>query len=272
MDDSYGSLTSDDVITGEAVALDLPAASLATRVVSGAIDMAVTGVLAVVVLFVYLGAALPTDGALRHVALVGGMITVLLVFPTALETATRGRSVGKMVMGLRTVREDGGPISAQHAFVRALLAVVEIYTFGGVPAFFTALMNEKGKRLGDLAAGTYVVRDRVSLRLAPPIEIPGPLRGWAAGADIAPLPTTLALQVRQFVQRAPAMTASSRATLGQRLADAVAPLVSPPPPPGTPLEAFLAAVIGERRRRDQARLQREADLRARLSSVRSAGR
>ncbi|MGN0063712.1 MAG: RDD family protein [Nocardioides sp.] len=272
MQDSYGSLTSDDVITGEAVALDLPAASLATRVVSGAIDMLVTGVLAVIVFFVYFGAALPTDEALMHVALVGGMVTVLLVFPTVLETSTRGRSIGKMVMGLRTVREDGGPISAQHAFVRALLAVVEIYAFSGVPAFFTALLNEKGKRLGDLAAGTYVVRDRVRLTLPAPIEVPGPLRAWAAQADIAPLPTALALQVRQFVQRAHGLTPSSRVTVGQRLAASVAPLVSPPPPPGTPTEAFLAAVIGERRRRDQLRLQREAALRARLSSVRSAGR
>ena len=271
MQDSFGSLTSDDVITGEAVALDLPAASLATRVVSGLIDMLLTGAVALVVFFVFIGAALPTDAALLHVAQVGGMITVLLIFPTVLETTTRGRSVGKMVMGLRTVREDGGPISAQHAFVRALIGVVEIYTLSGVPAFFTALLNEKGKRLGDLAAGTYVVRERVRLTLPPPIEVPEPLRGWAHGADLAPLPPGLALQVRQFVQRAQAMTPQARQTVGERLAGAVAAHVSPPPPPGTPVEAFLAAVIAERRSRDERRLAREAALRERLSSVRNAG-
>lgn len=266
MQDSYASLTSDDVITGEAVALDLPAASLALRMASGLVDVLVTGVLALVVLFVYFVAALPTDGALMHVAMVGGMVTVLLVFPTVMETMTQGRTVGKLVTGLRTVRDDGGPISAQHAFVRALLAVVEIYAFSGVPAFFTALLNEKGKRLGDLAAGTYVVRERVTLFLPPPVQVPRPLVGWAANADMAALPTGLGLQVRQFLSRVHDLTPAARAQLGPRLAEQVSAYVAPPPPPGTPAEAFLAAVVGERRRRDLARLQREAALRARLAS------
>ena len=51
--------------------------------------------------------------------------------------------------------------------MRALIGFVEIYVFTGVPAFFSALMSSRGKRLGDYAAGTYVVRDRVRLRLSP---------------------------------------------------------------------------------------------------------
>jgi uncharacterized RDD family membrane protein YckC len=270
--DTYASLTSDDVVTGEAVALDLPAASLALRMASGAIDVVVTVAVGLVVFFVLFVAALPTDGALMHVALVGGMILVLLVLPTVLETLTRGRSVGKLATGMRTVRDDGGPISAQHAFVRALVGVVEIWFFWGVPAFFTALMNEKGKRLGDLAAGTYVVRERVRLVLPPPVQVPPPLVGWARSADIAALPTQLSLRVRQFLARAVELTPESRQRLGYRLASEVAALVAPPPPPGTPPEAFLAAVVGERRQRDLARLHREAELRARLSAGRTAGR
>ena len=90
-----------------------------------------------------------------------GTVAVFVVVPTTLETLTRGQSLGKLALGLRTVRDDAGPISFQHAFVRALVGVVEIWVFTGVPAFFCALVTPRGKRLGDFAAGTYVVRERV---------------------------------------------------------------------------------------------------------------
>ena len=60
--------------------------------------------------------------------------------PVHVETLTRGKSLGRLVCGLRTVRDDAGPITFQHAFVRALIGFVEIYVFTGVPAFFSALM------------------------------------------------------------------------------------------------------------------------------------
>jgi hypothetical protein len=140
--------------------------------------------------------------------------------------------------------------------------------FTGVPAFFSALLSSRGKRLGDYAAGTYVVRDRVRLRLPPPTLMPPPLAAWARTADISSLPTGLALAVRQFLGRLPTIDAQSRAVLGRRLADQVAEHVAPPPPPGTPPEAYLAAVVASRRERDQARLAREAEMRRRLTTRR----
>jgi uncharacterized RDD family membrane protein YckC len=260
----FATLTTDDLVTGEAVALDLPAASLGSRMVSGLIDVVVTMILFVAAIFVFVVAALQADGALIWAAFVATMIVVFLVYPATLETLTRGKSLGKLVCGLRTVRDDAGPITFQHAFVRALIGFVELYVFTGVPAFFSALISPRGKRLGDYAAGTYVVRDRVRLRLAPPTLMPPPLMGWARQADMASLPTGLALAVRQFLGRLPTLDAQARATIGTRLADQVSQYVAPPPPPGTPPEAYLAAVIASRRERDQARLYRESELRRRL--------
>ena len=122
--------------------------------------------------------------------------------------------------------------------MRALVGVVEIYVVTGVPAFFSALMSSRGKRLGDYAAGTYVVRDRVRLRLAPPTLMPPQLAQWAGSADMASLPTGLALAVRQFLGRLPTLDPQSRLTIGTRLADQVSEYVAPPPPPGTPPEAI----------------------------------
>lgn len=266
--DEFAMLTTDDLVTGEAVALDLPPAGVGARIASGLIDYVATMVLFVVVIFVFLLAVLQTDDALLHVAMIGSVITVLLVVPTTIETLTRGRSLGKLAVGLRTVRDDAGPISFQHAFIRALIGVVEIYALQGVPAFFSALLSRRGKRLGDFAAGTYVVRERVALRLSPPAPMPPHLAAWAAGADIASLPTGLALAIRQYLGRLPAIDPASRDSIGGRLADEVSRYVAPEPPPGTRPDDFLAAVIASRRERDLARLRREADLRGRLTAGR----
>lgn len=264
----FATLTSDDLVTGEAVALDLPPAGLGVRLVSGIIDVAVTLVLLVVTFLVFMIAAARADGALLHVAVVGMFVTVFLVFPTTVETLTRGRSVGKLAMGLRTVRDDAGPITAQHAFVRALIGVVEIWSFTAAPAVLSAMVSGRGKRLGDYAAGTYVVRERVRLRLAPPPQMPGPLAAWARSADITSLPTGLALAVRQYLGRLPHLDPTSRQRVGVDLATRVSTYVAPPPPAGTPPEAFLAAVVASRRERDARRLAAETALRRRLTGRR----
>ena len=264
----FATLTTDDLVTGEAVALDLPAASLGARIASGAIDWLITMILFVVTIFVLLLAVLQSDAALLQVAVIGTLITVFVVYPTTVETLTRGRSIGKLALGLRTVRDDAGPISFQHAFVRALIGFVEVYAFMGAPAFFSALTSQRGKRLGDFAAGTYVVRERVSLRLAIPVSMPHHLAPWARQADIGSLPTGLALAIRQFLGRLPSIDPASRDSIGGRLAEEVSRYVAPEPPPGTRPEDFLAAVIASRRERDLARLRREAELRHRLTARR----
>jgi uncharacterized RDD family membrane protein YckC len=266
----FATLTTDDLVTGEAVALDLPPASLGLRIASGLIDVLVTVVLLFVIGLTASVATISTDAALAMVALLGSIILVLVVVPTTLETLTRGRSLGKLALGLRTVRDDAGPISFQHAFVRALIGVVEIYNplTVGAPAFFSALISSRGKRLGDFAAGTYVVRERVRLRLPPPAPMPPHLAAWAQRADMASLPTGLALAVRQYLGRLPTIDPVSRASIGGRLADEVLRYVAPPPPPQTAPEDFLAAVIASRRDRDLARLRRESEFRHRLTSGR----
>lgn len=264
----FATLTTDDLVTGEAVALDLPPAGLGSRIASGLLDVLIAFVLWAALVLGLVIAALQTSEALIEVALLASTIVSFLVFPTAIETLTRGRSIGHLACGLRTVRDDAGPITFQHAFVRALIGVVEIYVLFGGPAFFSALLSSRGKRLGDYAAGTYVVRERVKLQLAPPAPMPPQLAHWARAADLASLPTGLALAVRQFLGRLPALDPASRATIGAQLASAVGEYVAPPPPPGTPPEAFLAAVVAARRERDAARLAREAELRRRLTQRR----
>jgi uncharacterized RDD family membrane protein YckC len=254
----------DDLITCEAVALELPAATVGLRIASGLLDVLCQAVLLLVVYLVSLVAVASTDEALAAVASIVCTVAVLVGLPAATETLTRGKTPGKYALGLRTVRDDAGPISFRHAFVRALVGVVEIWLLSGVPALVCALVSPRGKRLGDMVAGTYVVRDRFGFPRVRPTLMPPQLAGWAVSADLAPLPDGLALATRQFLDRAPTLNPASRVTLGSQLCGQVLAHVAPAPPAGHHPEAVLAAVIAERRRRDEARLARDEALRTRL--------
>ncbi|NNG40118.1 RDD family protein [Flexivirga sp. ID2601S] len=251
-------------MTGEAVLIDVPSAPLPTRVVGAVIDWAVYVLLFVgLILLLSLASGGASDATFSTLVLLS-MVLCLLVIPVTVETLTRGRSLGKLIMKLRVVRDDGGPIVFRHAFVRGLLAVVEIWTLQGIPALVAAASNARSKRLGDLAAGTYVVREQTGMKLVPPPQPPPYLRAWAQSADIAPLPDGVALAVRQFLIRRWTLSPAARATLTDSLLGQVQPLVSPPPPPHTNPEDFLSAVLAERSARDGVKLRRDNGIRARL--------
>ncbi|MDD9205828.1 RDD family protein, partial [Georgenia sp. 10Sc9-8] len=170
--------------------------------------------------------------------------------PTVVETLTRGRSLGKLATGVRVVRDDGGPVRLRHALVRALVGVGELWFTAGSLAIISAAVNRRGKRLGDLLAGTYAVRVRDGARAEPPLIMPPELAHWARTADIRALPDGLGLAARRFLARTGTMSPAPRARLGTDLAARVEPYVSPPAPWGTHPERFLAAVLVARRDRE----------------------
>ncbi|GIL36809.1 MULTISPECIES: RDD family protein [Phycicoccus] len=262
----YRAYASEDVVTGEGVAVELPVAGTLVRAASGLIDVVVTVVLLIAIGF---GVGWLVANASTAVATALGLVAtvaVLVGFPTAMETLTRGRTLGKLALGLRTVRDDGGPITVRHALTRALVGVVELWTppFLGVPALVSSVVSARSKRLGDYAAGTYVVTQRSRMRLLPPPVMPPPLAAWAGAADVAALPAGLTVAVRQFLARSGSLTPASREPMARELLTDVLRFVAPAPPAGFHPEYVLSAVIAERRRRDTERLAREDALRRRV--------
>ncbi len=255
---TYGPGQPQDVVTGEAVALELRVAQLPSRALALMIDMALQ-IGALIALFLVVGAVSGSlDGTATAALLLVVTVAVIVGYPLALETLTRGRTLGKLAFGLRAVRDDGGAIRFRQALARALIEVVEIWLLLGVPALFCSLINPKGKRIGDLAAGTVVVRERVPAEAGARAEMPPELAHWAAATDMGRVPADLALAIRQFLARAPALDSQVRWSMGQRLTADVLPWLVPKPPPGSTNERLLAAVIAERRRRDQHRMAGEA--------------
>ena len=249
-----------DVVTGNAVVVELRLARLASRSLALAVDVALMlAVFAVLlVVFALTGALGDVDPALA--AAIGLIVTVSVFvgYPVACETLTRGRSLGKIALGLRVVREDGGPIRFRHALTRGLAGFVIDFgllsAFTGAIGLISSLASERGRRVGDMLAGTVVVRERLPRTTLTDIRMPEQLAGWAAALSLSQLPDPLALQTRDFLQRVSALAPRARTALGESLAAAVAAHTSPAPPPGTPVETYLAAVLAERRRREDERL------------------
>jgi uncharacterized RDD family membrane protein YckC len=245
------------LITGDAVTLDLRIAGLPSRTLALAVDLVVQGTLLVttIVLVGWVFSAGGSPGAEAAVTL-GAVVLVLVGWPTLIETVTRGRSLGKWMMGLRVVRDDGGPITMRHSLVRALAMVfLDLWTTSGVVGGLSALVSARSKRMGDHLAGTIVVGERIPRSAVPalqPIVMPPPLAGWAAGLDLVAVPDTLALNIRTFLHRAPVLDPLSRTTTAARLATELAGYVRTPAPAGTPAELYLAAVLAERTRRSYA--------------------
>ncbi|MEZ0449902.1 RDD family protein [Cellulomonas sp. ICMP 17802] len=240
----------DGIITGEGVVLDSRPASAASRLLAALLDLLLLGVVLFVV-FIALSAVItsPSEEVVRIVGVVF-LATITVVLPTTVDTLTRGRSLGKLALGIRIVRDDGGPIVFRQSFVRALVGVGELWlTFGSV-ALICSIVHPQGKRVGDILAGTYAVRVRGAAKVRTPIVMPPMLAGWAHTADLARLPDGLALSVRQFLGRAASLHPASRVQLGSQLTAEVQRYVNPLPPLGTHPEAFLAAVLAERRDRE----------------------
>ncbi|ROO89983.1 putative RDD family membrane protein YckC [Actinocorallia herbida] len=249
-------VTSAELVTGEAVALDLRPARLASRASALLLDLAimfaVVSTLMQAVQFVVLVADEAVAVGLSIVVTVGTFVG----YPAISETLTRGKSVGKMALGLRVVAVDGGVVRFRQALMRALTGFVEFLMFMGAPALICSLFNREGRRLGDLFAGTLVIQDRTAATAAlpPPAMMPPHLAPWAAALELSQISDDLALSARQYLLRYWELLPDVRVSMGASLLQRFLPLLSPPPPPGNPPELLLTAVLAERRTREERRL------------------
>lgn len=243
-----------ELVTGDAVVLDVKVAQLPVRVVSAFIDIFVQVIVLYAGIFVVAFSLSQFDEALAGALSIAYSVLALVGYPVIWEMSTRGRSLGKMAMGLRVVSDDGGPERLRQAVIRALAAVVEIYLFMGAPAVITSLVSPQGKRLGDIFAGTMVISER-GPKLPPPPVMPPQLAAWAQTLQLSGLTTDQANLVRQFLNRAGQLAPHTRDQMLYQISTDVLASIAPPPPPGTPPQFMLAAVLAERHLRALEQMQ-----------------
>lgn len=243
-----------ELVTGDAVVLGLRPARLPSRALATTVDVVVS-VGAYIVVSVGIGFA---GGSLDEAAVtalaVAAFLLVLVGIPIVVETLSHGRSLGKLVCGLRVVRDDGGPVRFRHALVRGAMGVVEILGSFGVIACIASLVSARGRRIGDVFAGTLVVRERVPAARTAMVPPPPPwLVGRFSGLDLSAVPDGLWLAVRQYLTRMGQLDPGVSASMAVRLAGDMAACTGTPAPGDVPPAAYLAAVAAERQARDARR-------------------
>lgn len=130
------------------------------------IDFVVLGIGLVSLLFLGGFAGLIGRGEATSGAAIGFFLLLCIAFVLAyyiIPEGRWGRTVGKLVTGLKVVGQDGAPPGYGASTIRTLLRLIEVNPFlaGGLPAGFVVLISKQNRRLGDMAANTFVlcVRD-----------------------------------------------------------------------------------------------------------------
>lgn len=239
------------IVTPEAVVLEFDLAGIASRSLARALDALIQGALLFAMVLIAL-TVLGGEGAAALVVVIVGVALVVLGYPILTEVLMRGSSPGKAALGIRVVTVEGAPITPRHAFVRAALGLVDFLLVpGGMIAAVSALLTERNQRLGDVFAGTMVVRERSAS--TPPRAVwfnpPPGLEGYAHRLDVARVTPDQFGLVRSFLLRSPQLAPEARAALSVRLATPLTAMMAHTVPPGIYADQFLQCVAAAYQRR-----------------------
>ncbi|MGQ0640186.1 MAG: stage II sporulation protein M, partial [Gemmatimonadaceae bacterium] len=244
-----------DVETPELVVLTYTIAGVGSRVAAALIDYAICllAVLVVEIGVLSLGSRGVFGPATRSVAW-GAAILYLLFFGilwgyyVLFEGLADGQTPGKRLLRLRAVRDGGYSVTFGASAVRNLLRVLDmqpVLTYG--VAIASVLLSKRGKRLGDLAAGTIVVREGLAKRNEAPVV----RRRAGQSEDAAPVHARLTNDeytvLERFAERRGDLTVERRAALAEQLAARLAAVL--PSTEGTALTRLLALYDEERHAR-----------------------
>jgi uncharacterized RDD family membrane protein YckC len=240
------------VSTPEGVDLDLVVAGLGSRFMSSLVDSALQAALILPLL------ALAQVGVAGVAAASVGGLLVVFGYPMACDALLDGRTVGRRVTGLRLVTEDGGRVGVLAAAVRNIVRLVDIlpgaYSIGAL----AVIVSSRNQRVGDMAAGTLVVRAAPVRRSKGPV-VPGADRATVAtGPGVAPQVAALpegagawdltrvtaedVRVVRSFLARRHGLDPAARARVASELARRLRPAVVGPDP-GLPDEPLLEQLL-----------------------------
>ena len=235
------------VATPEGVTLEATLAGVGSRFVAGVIDQLLRWslLLALVALMAILQEDFSEDGfsGAGTVVLIVAIFFVQFGYDVLFEVLGSGRTPGKRWTGLRVVKKGGTPIGFLASALRNILRIVDslpgFYLVGILSVMFTA----NNQRLGDLAAGTIVVRERrqtTALPTSPAASGPAPTD--SALYDVSAVSAEELATVRRFLERRSTLTPEARDRLAHDMATRLGPKVVGPPRQWEP-EAFLEYLV-----------------------------
>jgi len=227
------------IATPEGIELELILAGVGSRFAATLLDVVVqlSAIFALAIVLGPLG-----DNGFVIAAYLVAVFLILFAYDIVLETWNRGRSVGKLAAGLRVVRSGGDAEGFLTAAVRNFLRIIDF-----LPAFYVVgvtsiLATSRNQRLGDLAAGTIVVRERRPAVTPAAAYVPPPAAAPYLKWDVSAVSPEDVTTLRQFLERRMSLSPGARAYLATDLAARVRPKVVGAPDGWHP-ESFLEGVV-----------------------------
>lgn len=220
-----------EVVTPEGVGLHLPAAGPVPRALAWGIDLAIRiGVL------MLMGMVLAMLGKVGEGLYLIGLFLVFWAYPIVLESVWRGQTPGKKALGLRVVREGGLPVTLPDALLRNLLRAADLLPpLGPMPSYLVgglvSASDVRFRRLGDLAAGTFVVVEEPSR-----LQAPAPVEPPPTPDELRAMPAHLRLKVEErktldaFMRRWRSLHPARREEVCEAYARDLARRLALPPP------------------------------------------
>jgi uncharacterized RDD family membrane protein YckC len=262
-----------NIETPELVAIEMPLAGIGSRFIALLVDYVIwiIGLLFVIWIFAFLMPGLNAFNRLSAQWATAVYLFLLFLFNwgyfTLFEAFWNGRTPGKRIARIRVIQRSGRAIglfeSMARNFIRYIDQIPFFYAVGAIAIFVT----RDHQRLGDLAAGTLVVRDRIeeaptsteSTRtftanlFTPAAPTPEPSAGFSLpDHGVAKLAASDLQVLESFFARRLDMPLTTRAAIAQRISTAIQSKSGLEPPPGVSVETFLE--ITARQLRDVARM------------------
>ena len=233
------------IVTPEAVVLEIERAGVPSRVLAITLDFLALGLVWILLALAATAALGDLDGIAGAVIALLLSVGLYLAWFCGFETWWQ-RTPGKAALGLRVVSTDGTPVRFVQSFLRAIVGLVDflLLPFGFI-AVASSLLSPRDQRLGDVAAGTLVVRDRTATRLAVPAQFPIPygFDAYVNGLDLGAMTEAQYGVLRNFLLRAHQLSPLARAQLAVRLANPMSRVLRHDPPRNLHPETFLVCVV-----------------------------
>jgi len=155
--------------TPEQIDVSLELAGLGSRFVARLIDWLVKGAALMIIwllgmlVLAMLFTAREEFPKIVIVLLASGILALATGYDIYFEVRHNGQTPGKKRAGIRVIRENGAPIDFRSSCVRNLLGIADFLPFGYLLGAMLVILSSRAQRLGDMAAGTLVVRERSPL-------------------------------------------------------------------------------------------------------------
>lgn len=208
------------ITTPEGVVVELVVAGIGSRFLAGMLDVFIEIALLVAVTVTFSAAGISNGFGLAFLVVL--VFLILFGYQILFELFNQGRTPGKAAAGIRVVKRNGDPVDTTASLVRNLLRLIDgwmlltaiIFPVGFISAFVT----QHAQRLGDLAAGTLVIRERLqvsgrSISRAMTIAAP-PNLAWDVGGISGDEVTV----VTRYLERRDALPVHARMQLAGQLA------------------------------------------------------